>query len=115
MAIQVEALFRSLTTRVDKTLKLVFETNEMSSQKNAELMEYVHKYGFLFFGNEGEEVVVPKEPVKEFTSDKTPSQRLRAVLFVYWQQIGTGEEDFEVFYRRQMERFINHFKEKLDQ
>lgn len=54
---------------------------------------------------------LPKEQAEE--NQKTASQRLRATLFVLWQQQGsTG--DFEVFYREKMEKMIDHVKTKLD-
>lgn len=43
---------------------------------------------------------------------KSPSQRMRSVMFLLWKQ--TGEElPFEVFYTTHMERIIEHLKTKL--
>lgn len=51
--------------------------------------------------------------VKGQFDTKTPSQRLRAVLFILWRQAdGTG--DFEDFYRRRIEDIINSVKRKLE-
>jgi hypothetical protein len=44
--------------------------------------------------------------------EKSPSVRLRAALYVYWDQ-HKMKEQFDIFYRRQMEKFINTIKEKL--
>lgn len=46
-------------------------------------------------------------------SDKTPSQRLRAVLYVLWERKGSNGE-FEVFYVASMEKFINRIKQELE-
>ena len=54
---------------------------------------------------------LPKEQAEE--NQKTASQRLRAVLFVLWQQQGASG-DFEVFYRERMEKLIDMIKAKLD-
>ena len=52
--------------------------------------------------------------IKEKIGDgKSPSSRLRSVIFVWWEQQNKPSEDFEVFYRSTMEKFINHIKEKL--
>lgn len=52
--------------------------------------------------------------IKEKIDDgKSPSQRLRAVLFVWWEQKGRPD-DFEVFYRMKMEQLINVVKNKLE-
>lgn len=44
---------------------------------------------------------------------KTQSQRLRNVLYVYWDQKKI-KEDFNVFYKREMDKVIDHYKGKLD-
>jgi hypothetical protein len=48
---------------------------------------------------------------------KTPAQRLRAVIFVHWKESSTyggnsKGEDFETFYRQQMEKVITGYKSK---
>ena len=44
---------------------------------------------------------------------KTPSQRLRAVLFILWKQAAGGTGDFEDFYRRQLDDIIESVKARL--
>lgn len=52
--------------------------------------------------------------IKEKVDDgKSPSQRLRAVLFIWFEQQGRPGEDFEVFYRMKMNMLIDKIKEKL--
>jgi hypothetical protein len=43
---------------------------------------------------------------------KTPSKRLRNVLYRLWEQENEGE--FKDFYKTKMEILIEHFKNKLD-
>ncbi len=45
---------------------------------------------------------------------KTPSQRLRNVLYVNWQQKNLGYLDFKEYYKFQMNKLVEHFKGKLD-
>ena len=45
-------------------------------------------------------------------TSKTPSKRLRNVLFRLWEQKPEGE--FKDFYKSRMERLISLIKEKLD-
>lgn len=52
--------------------------------------------------------------IKERIDDgKSPSQRLRSVLFVWFENLGRPGEDFETFYRMKMETLIEKVKEKL--
>lgn len=45
--------------------------------------------------------------------NKSPSQRLRAVIFLLWQQ-GKQDVDQDEYYEIVMERIINQLKEKLE-
>jgi hypothetical protein len=47
-------------------------------------------------------------------NEKPPSQRLRAVFYRIWERDKQGYDDFELYYRFQMEKLIEHFKTKLD-
>ena len=51
----------------------------------------------------------------EKNDGKTPSQRLRAVLYVYWKQHKQEELEFDIFYLRHMNNMIEKIKEKLDE
>ena len=46
---------------------------------------------------------------------KTPSQRLRNVLYVNWQQKNLGYLDFKEYYKFQMNKLVEHIKGKLDE
>lgn len=48
---------------------------------------------------------------------KSKAQKLRSILFIYWEQRlkkpGDDEFDFEVYYQRKMDQIINHFAKKI--
>ena len=59
------------------------------------------------------------EPEDELEVDyddpkKTPSKRLRGVLYRNFEQDNKGYKNFEDYYRSQMETIIVHFKGKLE-
>jgi len=98
---------------VDGGLSIGFHTNELDSEEKVAVMDMHNEAGWLLFQpNEIAEADVPDKQAELET--KTPSQRLRAVLFVYWKQT-TPEETFEVFYCRKMEAIIDSVKGRLDQ
>jgi hypothetical protein len=41
---------------------------------------------------------------------KTPSQRMRAVLYILWSQDNQGYKDFPLYYDSKMERYIEELK-----
>lgn len=45
---------------------------------------------------------------------KTPSQRLRGILYRNFEQDNKGYRDFNTYYLAEMERICEHYKNKLD-
>lgn len=113
--VKVPAILEGINTLKDRTLKVTFHTNEISAETGASLMRLNQNFGWLLFASEGvSEIEIPSEPPKEFRNEKSQSQRLRAVLFLWWQQDGSKGE-FESFYRQKMETIINWVKDKLEE
>ena len=112
------------TTR-DKSLVITFETQDkgtLNPSQKAEIIDLLDEYVTAGFkvgeaGQTDPELLDLPDFQPEFKGDKSPSQRLRAVLYVLWQQQhakGAVTEDADTFYRRQLTRFIDHVKTKLD-
>lgn len=94
-------------------MSLRFSTQELSVEDKVKAGEFVNQYGWLLFSaNEHAENDLPDENAPEI-GFKTPSQRLRAVLYILWKQQGLGE--YNHFYLKKMEEIIEHFKTKIDQ
>lgn len=103
----------SISARADGSLGYRVVTPELSSTEKAE---------FMALQNANLQVLIKptdEEPadaliVEKQMEGKTPSQRLRAVLFVLWKQ--KGEKGiFDNFYRTAMEAAINRVKDQLEE
>ena len=93
----IPSILDKITTLKDGGAKVVFETQELTEGVMSDLFKMRNKLGWLFFAPEGvNEVEIPEDPPTEFKEDKTPSQRLRAVLYLYWKKLG-GIGDFTDF------------------
>jgi len=111
---QVPSMISKITTMGDKSLRLQIDTQELSPSDNALVFALYDKLGYFIFKEveiKPEDIDVPNY-VKEFKDDKSPSQRLRAVMFLTWEQ-GKKENTFDSFYKNKMEEIINHFKKTL--
>lgn len=109
--IEVPSQISKVSTLAGGGMSLVVHTQDMTDAEKVTLMSFQNKAGyFLFSENEFSEDDVPKQDAQY--EGKTPSQRLRDVLFVYYKQIGSTE-DFETYYRSQIEKIIFKVKEKL--
>jgi hypothetical protein len=117
-AFQLPAGLGSYRSMKDRTLKLSFETGELSPEQMANVHYSLNKVGFLVFSpdpfatHELEEI--DKLKVEFNDTGKPPSQRLRAVLYKLYEQSPEGYKVFNDFYNYKMEVVINHFKNKLD-
>lgn len=116
--ITIPAQIEGVTTRKDKTLKVTIGTQELSTAQTAELISlnqnlcYVAIKPEYFAQSELDKI---EELKTDFDNQKTYSQRLRAVLFLNWQQNNEGFKEFLGYYISKMELIINNFKTKLDQ
>jgi hypothetical protein len=107
---KLPATFDGYSSRSDASLGLRFSTQEMAD--TSIIHAHVRQFGWLLFSeNEIQSGDIPKERP---TDNKTPSKRLRDVLYVlHVQQKGT-KETFEPFYQDHMEKLITFIKGKLE-
>lgn len=113
--VQIPTIFTKLTTKKDKSIKLEFETREFSGQEVAILLDYRDREGWLVFSPNPIQGYSPDEEADSGMSDgKSPSQRLRAVLYIRWNQT-KPTDTFEEYYRVQLERIIERIKATLEE
>jgi len=107
--------YRSLK---DRTLKLSFETSELTPEMMANIHYALNKVGFLAFAPDPfttqELTEIDNLKVEFDDSGKPPSQRLRAVLYKNFELKPEGYTTFVDYYNHHMEKIINHYKNKLD-
>jgi hypothetical protein len=112
------AILSSYQSLKDKTLKLVFETNEPTPEQIVEVAKLSQSFGFLAFKKDDFKQD-EKEMLDNLESDyedkgKSKSQRLRGVLYRNYEFKDEGYKTFSDYYASKMENLINHFKGKLD-
>ena len=110
-AIVTQAILTSFSSRADKSLGFRGVTPELSSGEKTAFMDFQGLNVRLLI----EPIDYPsdgKSEVKNQIDNKTPSERLRAVLFVAWKQGGENGA-FPDFYRQKMEHFIDDVKSNL--
>lgn len=102
-------------TLADGGNKVTVYTQELPWERMTELFSLRNKaIHFLMSEGEIDEKEVPTEEIKLETQYKTPSQRLRGVIWRLWEQ-GNQKQPFDtVFYPQAMEKIINQLKERLN-
>ncbi len=108
--ISTPAIFTGFRSKVDRSIGFSGVTPELSTTERALFFELQNMNVQLQITPEGE--TAPEYKVEKDLNQKSPSARLRAVLFVYWKQQGVGE--WEDFYSRWMTTFIDKIKAELE-
>lgn len=111
--ITIPATLEGVTRRKDKSVSLRFSSLfEVSNEDFTELDKLFQTSGYLLFSEQKlTETDVPKE---EIDGDlKSPSQRLRSVLYVYHMEHNGDPAKFRAFYESYMEKEIQRIKDNI--
>ncbi len=108
--IRLPAYFTGFSSRADGSMSLRFNTQEVNSDEVTEMKRSLLSFGWIVFAPQEEALEIPKESISDDT--KKPSVRLRAVIYILWQQKGSVG-DFDTFYRGRIESIIDNIKLKL--
>lgn len=114
--VRLPAIFSGIRSRKDRSYALSFDTRELGGGDAAVLLGMQQAECWLFVAPSPDaldSIEVPAAKPDAGVARKTPSQRLRAVIYIYWQQLGKPG-DFEPFYNQKLERLIEQYKAKLD-
>jgi len=113
----LNATVEGLSTRADRTVKIVIGTQE--NVKAAELFALQGTLVTLGISTnelKPEEIELLKNSkfeIDDIPDGKSPSQLLRNVLYRNWEQANGGYSDFNLYYLNKMETIRNHYKSKL--
>lgn len=117
--LQIPAVLDSYRSMKDRTLKLTFETNEPSPEQMAMIQKVAHNAGYLAFNED----MFTSDQIKQLgdikvdydDTSKTPSKRLRAVLYLLWQKNSQDFDTAQRYYDHYMEKIILHYKKQIDE
>lgn len=112
----IPSTISKVTTMGGKTVRVQIDTQELNAEDMKTIFDLYDKYGYFVFAETSKTELLSEFenlPKIKTTDKKSPSQRLRAVLFVLFKQDGiTGE--FEDFYNTEMNKLIDIIKSKLE-
>lgn len=111
-ALTCPCVLAGASTRADGSLSIRLSTPELSSDEKAAFFDLVNQPLKLLLQPDAEATADVKEIKSEF-DQRSPSQRLRSVLFVLWRQQGTGLQ-FDQWYLTHMNKLIQEVKDQLE-
>ena len=98
----------------DKSLRLQVDTQELGKDDKAKIFDLHDVLGWFVFSKveiKDEDILDLPEIKPEFKNEKSPSQRLRNRLFVYFEGTHTG--NFDSWYKKEMDKIGQHYLDKL--
>lgn len=115
MKFVLPAIIHPPTIRKDGSISLKFDSRELSAEEYMTIMGFRNTEGWVAFSPNDDGIPdLPEERAEVDT--KTPSERLRAVMYVWYKQeteansfLGT----FDAFRNEKMEKIIETVKTKL--
>jgi hypothetical protein len=111
--LRVPATIHKVETMSDGGLKLLVYTQELMPEDEAEVLRLKRQLGYFVF-SVAEAITEKDVPTEQLeTNEKSPSARLRSVLWVLWEKKGGKPEDFEAYYKKKMEQIITRVKETI--
>ncbi len=112
------AILESYRSLKDRSVKITFETSELTPSQVGDLQSNILKAGFLAFKSdpfkEKEKELIDSLEADYTDTGKSPGKRLRGVLFRNYEKDSEGYKTFTSYYEGKMEQLITHFKSKLD-
>lgn len=111
-AIKGQGQITRISSRVDGSIGLGLSTSELSSEEKTVFFD-LHNQNVEFWIKPMDQSAQEIVEIKTEVDRKTPSQRLRSVLFLVWKSEGEKGE-YNDFYVKFMNKVIDNLKEKLE-
>jgi hypothetical protein len=112
-AIKHKGNIGSIAAKVDGSVGYRVNTPELSNEEKSALFDLQNKNIEILISPFDQDALLDVVEVKKEMDTKTPSQRLRAVLFILWKQNNEGQEIFDVYYEMKINKYIEFLKEKI--
>jgi hypothetical protein len=115
-AIVSQIILTSFSSKVDGSLGFRGTTPELSTAEKVAFMELQGKNCRALF-EPMDFVVDGKVEIKNPLGTKTPSERLRGVLFILYKQLSAKSKitgSYDEFYVKHMETIIQSYKDQLE-
>lgn len=117
MKIIISGIFENLSTRSDGSVKLTIGTQELDPSKAGDLFQMRNKHIKVLLSDSNisniEAELVDAEKLTAGTKGRTPSQRMRAVLFKV-HEYERSPMPFDDWYKMKMEAIIDELKRQIE-
>ncbi len=116
---QVPAEVSKVQSMSNRSIRLQIDTQEnITDEEIAKLFAFFEKVGWFTFLPEerkidAADVLTTPEWKPEFPEEKSPSSRMRGVIYRIWESRGKSG-DFNDYYKKQMDKLCEALKEQIN-
>lgn len=112
---QAQAVISKATTLEDFSVRLTVDCQELSGEEMAILFSSKGKAGWFLFSEQElkQEDIKDLPDIKMEENTKSPSQRLRGRMFIYYTHLFGKEDGFYNWYQEQMEKIGQKYLDKM--
>jgi hypothetical protein len=109
------ATLSSYRPKADGSMSLTFNTQDLDDTQKMDVISHYQQFGWLGFvdSEDATDLEIPDELPEN--DSKTPSERLRAVMFVYYKNKYGETSGFNAWRAKTIEEIIEKYKEKIDE
>jgi len=114
--ILLPAELSSYRPKKDKSFSVTFNTRELTPNEVLDINNLMGSYCYLAIKEneiDNAELEILGELKADLDPGKSPSQRMRNVLYILFNQDGEGYENFKDYYEHKMNVIIEHLKNKI--
>lgn len=112
--LQFSAIIDGVSAKKDSTLTIRLGTQELSPEDTSQIFKFANKQIWVGIAETSITKLDVPDEIQEFDGQKSTSERLHAVLYVYWDTKTDKAVPFETFRKNYMEKIITNIKDKLD-
>lgn len=113
--ILLACIIDKITTLKDKSVKITIDTQELSPQNAGEIFTLMNTLATVYISPSEitSREMAQVDAIEPEMPGKSPSQRMRNVMFVLWKQDTEGFREFDMYYLKKMEDIINELKNNI--
>lgn len=110
--VQFSTIIDGVQAKKDKTLSIRLGTQELTPDDTSYLFDMMGKQLWVAFAETPIEMLDIPDITPEFRGEKTPSQRMRGVIYRIWEEKFKKSMPFPKFYENYMSKLIEDLKDK---
>jgi|ERR1035437_4259592 hypothetical protein len=112
--LQFASQIESVNAKADKTLSIKIGTQELSPDDASYLLSMMGNVVWVGIAETEIKSLEVPDVIPEFKGEKSPSQRLKAIIYVLWKEKTDQKEAFPRYYDSYLSKIIEQLKTKLD-